>query len=354
MVTEVSSKTELSALATELNNETQELKTSVQNLISSLSEASDYDGINVTGAANIIKSNLDVILADLEIVATNINSYATELSKLDTNDMEFEDVIDETVIETETPVVVIPSTIPSNKPVHNTTTNNNTTTVVPPSTNTTETPVEHPKEETPSIEDVVIPGIIGSTTGVATGSPNTGDSVLTEPGVIKTEGKTSSNGRTKRSAKTNIKFGIGDKNIDISRYSNKPESGFVVTTGNMTYELCEEDFELICAIVTAESDGSYDDALAVMTTILNRCETSNWIRSHGRDPISQATAPNQFVVYQHGLYERFLNGNCSDKVKQAVLDGLAGVRNHKFCSFRSNGSTGYSNNLISPTGNRYK
>ena len=89
-------------------------------------------------------------------------------------------------------------------------------------------------------------------------------------------------------------------------------------------------------------------------TILNRCETSNWINSHGRDPIAQATAPNQFVVYQHGSYKRYINGNAPDTVKTAVMDALNGVRNHDYLSFRSNGSTGYSNNMISSTGNRYK
>ena len=144
------------------------------------------------------------------------------------------------------------------------------------------------------------------------------------------------------------------KQIQKDVYQNKLDKGFNVTTGNLAYELCEEDFELLCAIVSAESDKSYDDALAVVTTVLNRCETSNWINSHGRDPIAQATAPNQFVVYQHGSYERYMNGNAPSTVVQAVKDALAGVRNHKYCSFRSNGTTSYSNNMITSTGNRYK
>ena len=122
----------------------------------------------------------------------------------------------------------------------------------------------------------------------------------------------------------------------------------------MAYDLSDEDIELLCAIVAAESDKTYDDALAVITTILNRCEAPNWIRSHGTDPIAQATAPNQFVVYQHGSYKAYMNGKAPNTVKEAVADALAGVRNHKYLSFRSNGTTSYSNNMISPTGNRYK
>lgn len=75
MVTEISSKSELAALATELSNQILELAASVDSLMSSISSAADYDGINVTGAANIIKLNLEIILADLEIVSSNILFY---------------------------------------------------------------------------------------------------------------------------------------------------------------------------------------------------------------------------------------------------------------------------------------
>jgi hypothetical protein len=172
-----------------------------------------------------------------------------------------------------------------------------------------------------------------------------------------THGSTNSSSSGKVSASGPVKITEGDPNnpdIDITKYSNYPEKGFEVTTGNLCYELSDADIELLCAIVSAESDKTYDDALAVITTILNRCETDNWIRSHGTDPIAQATAPNQFVVYQHGSYKKYMNGNAPETVVQAVKDALAGVRNHKYLSFRSNGTTSYSDNMISPTGNRYK
>jgi hypothetical protein len=153
---------------------------------------------------------------------------------------------------------------------------------------------------------------------------------------------------------TPVTITSGDPNIDVSKYHNNLEAGFEVTVGNLAYKLSDEDIELLCAIVAAESDKSYDDALAVITTILNRCEAPNWIRSHGTDPIAHATAPNQFVVYQHGSYKKYMDGNAPETVQQAVADALAGVRNHKYLSFRSNSTTSYSNNMISPTGNRYK
>ncbi len=153
---------------------------------------------------------------------------------------------------------------------------------------------------------------------------------------------------------TPVTITSGDPNIDVSKYHNNLEKGFEVTVGNLAYEVSDADYELLCAIVAAESDKSYDDALAVITTILNRCEAPNWIRSHGTNPVAQATAPNQFVVYQHGSYKAYMGGRAPETVQTAVKDALAGVRNHHYLSFRSNGSTGYSDNRITSTGNRYK
>ena len=141
--------------------------------------------------------------------------------------------------------------------------------------------------------------------------------------------------------------------IDTGKYHNNIWQGFEVTVGNKQYEVSDEDFELLCAIVAAESDKTYDDALAVITTILNRCESSSWIKSHGTNPVKQATAPSQFVVYEHGSYKKYMDGNVPETVKTAVEDALAGLRNHKYLSFRSNGTTSYSSNMITVTGNRY-
>ncbi len=145
-----------------------------------------------------------------------------------------------------------------------------------------------------------------------------------------------------------------EKIVDVSKYNSLEEKGFIVTTGNKTFSLEDADIDLLTAITAAECDKSYDDALAVISVILNRCEAENWVYSHGENPVSQATAPNQFVVYQEGYYKEFINGNAPEEVKTAVRDALGGVRNHSYLSFRSNGTTGYSNNQITSTGNRYR
>lgn len=139
----------------------------------------------------------------------------------------------------------------------------------------------------------------------------------------------------------------------LKKYKSNAALGFVVTTNNKTYNLSDSDKNLLSAIVSAESDKTLDDALAVITTILNRCESPEWI-NHGSDPVSQATAYNQFVVYQHGDYKDYL-GNTPESVKIAVNDALEnGIRNHNYLSFRSNEKIRYSDNQITSRGNRYK
>lgn len=144
--------------------------------------------------------------------------------------------------------------------------------------------------------------------------------------------------------------------VDASIYKTNEAQGFKVTTNNKTYNLTAEEKEILYAIVAAESDQSPDDALAVTTTILNRCESDNWtwISGDNTNPVTQATAANQFVVYQNGRYKQYMGGNAPDSVVQAVDAALGGVRNHEYESFRSNDTTGYSDNKITTTGNRYK
>ena len=157
-----------------------------------------------------------------------------------------------------------------------------------------------------------------------------------------------------RSATKPVVITEGDPNVDISKYQNNADLGFEVSVGNTAYELSDADFELLCAIVSAESDKSYDDALAVITTILNRCEDDKWVESYGVDPIAQVTAPEQFVGYQEDAYLSYINGKAPDTVIQAVQDALAGVRSHDYLTYSSNDTTSYSNNMITATGNRYK
>ena len=119
--------------------------------------------------------------------------------------------------------------------------------------------------------------------------------------------------------------------MDISNFENNADLGYEVTTGNTSYELGESDFNLLCAIIEAESDGTYDGTLAVASAILNRCENAEYQQLHGIDPIAQITAANQFEGYTTGEFQQYM-GNNSDVVIEAVKAALAGVRNHTQCT----------------------
>lgn len=331
MITEISSKSELTALGRKLSVTTTEILEGITGVEAAISSAPDYDGINISTAANILNGNYDKILEELVITSKNIVSYSEKINELDINDMNFTENTTSSNSE-------------SNSGYGQTGSSNNSNSKYSQYTNT--------GASTITTASTIIGAQTATSNATSTSATiNTNEYANT---TIKPSGKTSSNGRTQRSAKTEIKVTKGDTNIDVSKYKNKSQNGFNVTTGNLAYKLCDDDKALLYAIVSAESDKSYDDALAVASTILNRCETSNWVATYGKDPIAQATAPNQFVVYQHGYYEKFMNSNAPSTVVQAVNDALAGVRNHKYCSFRSNGSTSYSNNMITSSGNRYK
>ena len=353
MILEVGSKTELESMAEKLEAEVIQLTSDVSSLKIKLNNISNYDGINASGAANTLKNNLTNLSSDLEAIATSIKLYSATLNNFDVDDFKSTDVQSELnrAPSTSTQSGVSSGTVNSNAPSTSRPSTGHSYSDTGTSNNTSSNNSNN--SSSPGNTNATI--VTGGTP--ATNKPSTNNTGITEKTVVKTKGKKSSNGLTQQSAKQDIIIEPGDPNdpdIDISKYHNNLANRFEVTTGNLTYQLCDEDIELLCAIVSAESDKSYDDALAVVSTILNRCERSNWISSHGRDPIAQATAPNQYVVYQHGSYKRYLNGKAPQTVKQAVMDALNGVRNHNYCSFRSNGSTSYSNNMITATGNRYK
>ena len=320
MATEITSKSELIALAAKLDSKSKEMVGTMDNISTVLKSVSSYDGIDVSSAANILSGNLTNLSTDFTNISLNISNYAKLIDEFDSDDFDTG-----LIYTTNDANSTINGSINSNYLASSNNSYNNSSVMY----------------------SGVTAGVISST--LSTSSNNAEKHYNSNDISNSSSGKISSIGP--------VKITEGDPNnpdIDITKYSNYPEKGFVVTTGNLCYELNIKDIELLCAIVCAESDNTYDDALAVITTILNRCETDNWIAAHGTDPIAQATARDQFVVYQHGTYKRFLNGNVSKPVFEAVMDALAGVRNHNYLSFRSNKTTSYSDNLISATGNRYK
>lgn len=143
------------------------------------------------------------------------------------------------------------------------------------------------------------------------------------------------------------------------KYKTDEAMGFNVSVNNNTYDVSGSDLDLLIAVICVEAGDSIDDALAVISVILNRCDSDKWGNYFGRNPISQITAPNQFEVYFRNMYYsylpsgRYYNSAKYNYVKEAVLDGLNGVRNNNYLGFRSWESYGYSSNYITDHGNRY-
>ena len=99
----------------------------------------------------------------------------------------------------------------------------------------------------------------------------------------------------------------------------------------------------IWAIVAQEDDRSYTGALAVISCAMNRADRN--YGGHGRDPLSQLTARNQFcyspTISASVHWQRRLGGHVPSYVKQAVSDCLTqGIRNHNCIYFRSYGGPG--------------
>ncbi len=141
------------------------------------------------------------------------------------------------------------------------------------------------------------------------------------------------------------------ENPVLAKYINVPEKGFNVTKDNKKYEITGDDYNFFVAVVASESHTNRDDILAVMSVILNRSDA-------GKTPIEVVTSPGQFAGYFDGYYLRYLNDDGSLKtstalVQEVVDDALNGIRNNKYYSFRSWGSTSYSDKYIAYYGNRF-
>ena len=132
--------------------------------------------------------------------------------------------------------------------------------------------------------------------------------------------------------------------VDASGYVSNPALGFNVTTDNKVYELSDEDFGILAAVVSCEANkNSRDDILAVMSVILNRADSGRY----PNDPVSVVAAPYQFSCYKGNSIEP------NEMVASVMRDALNGVRNNDYYGFRSWQTESYSDNYIVDGGNRY-
>ena len=121
--------------------------------------------------------------------------------------------------------------------------------------------------------------------------------------------------------------------------------GFIMPTAS--------EKETIYKIVAAEGGNiAPEEATNILSTMINRAKTGNW---GGNNLLTIATRPQQYVVYETGAYK----SAALNPISRAACDNLlastsvGGPTSHVYQSFRSAGSTSYSNNQLVPGGNRY-
>lgn len=112
--------------------------------------------------------------------------------------------------------------------------------------------------------------------------------------------------------------------------------------------------ETIWAIVRQEGGGSYESALAVVSSAVNRTRSATWSK-YGSTIYEQLTAPNQYCYSIDKHWLKYLGGNVPEYVKQAVSDAMNGKTNHPYTSFRaySGASASERKNGIKIGGNLY-
>lgn len=122
------------------------------------------------------------------------------------------------------------------------------------------------------------------------------------------------------------------------------------------YNLSEEEFSVLCAIVMAEAKtNSYNDSYAVINTIYNRTKSIRWSSyvENGDNLYSQATFPGQFVVYENGSYLKYLGCEDGDSY-QAIIDFLLTEDlAHEYLSFVSKDGDKYGKEQFVEGGNLY-
>lgn len=147
--------------------------------------------------------------------------------------------------------------------------------------------------------------------------------------------------------------------VDASKYISNESMGFKVTEGNKEYNLSDYEFDVVVAVVAGEYGKDLNDALGVVSVILNRCDSKSWSKWAGSSPYKQVTAAGQFEVYLKDYYLSYMPGGSKygsskyDIAKQAVIDGLNGIRNNEYLGFRAWYLSNYSSKYIVSGGNRY-
>ena len=91
MVVEVASKEELQIMSSKLKNASEQLTSEASVIIGNLSEIEDYDGINISSAAQAIENNLRSISSGIETLSSKLTNYVADIKEFDTYDLKSDD-----------------------------------------------------------------------------------------------------------------------------------------------------------------------------------------------------------------------------------------------------------------------
>lgn len=129
----------------------------------------------------------------------------------------------------------------------------------------------------------------------------------------------------------------GQKGFINEKYLSKSQSALLPESSSQpafTGPVTDRELEIMCAVVRQEGGGSYESSLAVMSSAVNRANSSRW-KYIGDSPFKQLTAPGQYSYSIDSHWVKYMGFNVPDHVIKAVKDGLAGKTNHPYTSFRS-------------------
>jgi len=163
---------------------------------------------------------------------------------------------------------------------------------------------------------------------------------------------------------------VPEPKIIVNELNNKKLDSYVTPVTNEDklaiilekYNLSKNEFNVLSAIVLSEAEtNSYEDAYAVINTIYNRTHCKKWVTSvssrfgndKGKSLYYQAISPNQFVVYQSGIYKKNLSNTDGDGY-QAIIDFLYTEDVlHDYLSFRAHNIRVNNSESFSANGNNY-
>lgn len=124
-----------------------------------------------------------------------------------------------------------------------------------------------------------------------------------------------------------------NKIIEVRTYQVTSRSSSERKVAAVTAASTDEQLQIIWAVVRQEGGSSYESALAVASSAVNRIHSSRWSKN-GKSMYAQLTAKNQYCYSIDNHWKKYLNGNVPSTVKQAVSDAMRGKTNHPYTSFR--------------------